>query len=75
MKLCVLIFDELICGVDIGVKFEIYWIINELVCVGVGVIVILSELLEIIGVVDCVFVMCEGEIVGEFGGYMYMLIM
>lgn len=61
----VVILDELMCGVDVGVKFEIYKLIDQLVCNGVGVVMILSELVEIIGVVDCVLVMCEGYIVGE----------
>jgi ribose transport system ATP-binding protein len=65
----VLILDEPTRGVDIGAKSEIYRIINELAKSGVGVIVISSELPEIIGVADRVLVMREGEIAGELGGY------
>jgi ribose transport system ATP-binding protein len=65
----VLILDEPTRGVDIGAKSEIYRIINELARAGVGVIVISSELPEIIGVADRVLVMREGEIAGELGGH------
>lgn len=65
----VLILDEPTRGVDIGAKSEIYRIINDLAKSGVGVIVISSELPEIIGVADRVLVMREGEIAGELGGH------
>jgi len=65
----VLILDEPTRGVDIGAKSEIYRIINELARSGVGVIVISSELPEIVGTADRVLVMREGELVGELGGY------
>jgi len=65
----VLILDEPTRGVDIGAKSEIYRIINELAKSGVGVIVISSELPEVIGVADRVLVMREGLIAGELGGY------
>ncbi len=65
----VLILDEPTRGVDIGAKSEIYRIINELARRGVGVIVISSELPEVVGTADRVLVMREGEIVGELGGY------
>jgi ribose transport system ATP-binding protein len=65
----VLILDEPTRGVDIGAKSEIYRIINELARSGVGVIVISSELPEVIGVADRVLVMREGEIAGELGGH------
>ena len=65
----VLILDEPTRGVDIGAKSEIYRIINELAKSGVAIIVISSELPEIIGVADRVLVMREGEIAGELGGY------
>ena len=64
----VLILDEPTRGVDIGAKSEIYRIINALANSGVGVIVISSELPEIIGVADRVLVMREGKIAGELGG-------
>jgi ribosome-dependent ATPase len=65
----VLILDEPTRGVDIGAKSEIYRIINDLARTGVGVIVISSELPEVIGVADRVLVMREGEIAGELGGH------
>lgn len=64
-----LILDEPTRGVDIGAKSEIYRIINELAKAGVGVVVISSELPEVIGVADRVLVMREGRIVGELGGH------
>ncbi|OXI43834.1 sugar ABC transporter ATP-binding protein [Burkholderia aenigmatica] len=64
----VLILDEPTRGVDIGAKSEIYRIINDLAKAGVGVIVISSELPEIIGVADRVLVMREGVFAGELGG-------
>ncbi|MBR0568720.1 sugar ABC transporter ATP-binding protein [Azoarcus sp. L1K30] len=65
----VLILDEPTRGVDIGAKSEIYRIINDLAAKGVGVIVISSELPEIVGTADRVLVMREGELVGEQGGH------
>ncbi len=64
----VLILDEPTRGVDIGAKSEIYRIIDELAQRNVGVIVISSELPEVIGICDRVLVMREGHIEGEVGG-------
>jgi ribose transport system ATP-binding protein len=64
----VLILDEPTRGVDIGAKSEIYRIIDDLAKRDIGVIVISSELAEIIGVCDRVLVMREGHIEGEVGG-------
>lgn len=64
----VLILDEPTRGVDIGAKSEIYRIIDELAQKGIGVIVISSELPEVIGICDRVLVMREGHIEGEVGG-------
>ena len=64
----VLILDEPTRGVDVGAKSEIYRIIDELAQRGIGVIVISSELPEIIGVCDRVLVMREGAIAGVVGG-------
>ncbi len=64
----VLILDEPTRGVDIGSKSEIYRIINELAKAGVGIVVISSELPEIIGTCDRVLIMREGELVAEVGG-------
>ncbi len=60
----VIIFDEPTIGIDIGVKFEFYNLINQLVDEGIGVIVISSELPELIGISDRIAVMCEGRITG-----------
>ncbi|MGF9759269.1 sugar ABC transporter ATP-binding protein [Microvirga sp. 0TCS3.31] len=64
----VLILDEPTRGVDIGAKSEIYRLIDNLARNGVGVIVISSELPEIVGICDRVLVMREGRIEGEVGG-------
>lgn len=62
----VLILDEPTRGIDVGAKYEIYKIMNELVQQGVGIILISSELPEVLGMSDRVIVMCEGKISGEF---------
>ncbi len=64
----VLILDEPTRGVDIGAKAEIYRIIDELAKRGIAIIVISSEMAEIIGTCDRVLVMREGRIEGEVGG-------
>ncbi len=61
----VLILDEPTRGIDVGAKYEIYNIINTLVAEGKSVIIISSELPEILGMSDRVYVMNEGKIVGE----------
>ena len=61
----ILIFDEPTAGIDVGVKFEIYNLINNLAEEGKGIIVISSELPELIGISDRIIVMCEGRITGE----------
>jgi D-xylose transport system ATP-binding protein len=62
----VLILDEPTRGIDVGAKFEIYKIINELAKDGVGIILISSELPEVLGMSDRILVMSEGKIKGEF---------
>lgn len=64
----VLILDEPTRGVDIGAKSEIYRLIDSLARSNVGVIVISSDLPEIVGICDRVLVMREGRIAGEIGG-------
>jgi ribose transport system ATP-binding protein len=64
----VLILDEPTRGVDIGAKSEIYRLIDDLARRGVGVVVISSELPEVVGICDRVLVMREGRIAGEVGG-------
>lgn len=61
----VLILDEPTRGIDVGAKYEIYTIINQLVAEGKCVIMISSELPEVLGISDRVYVMNEGKIVGE----------
>ena len=61
----VLILDEPTRGIDVGAKYDIYCIINELAAAGKCVLVISSELPEILGVCDRVYVMNDGEIKGE----------
>ena len=62
----VLILDEPTRGIDIGAKTEIYKIINDLAEQGVAIIMISSELPEVLGLSDRVYVMREGRISGEF---------
>ena len=64
----VLLLDEPTRGVDVGAKSEIYRIINQLAADGVAVVVISSELPEVIGICDRVVVMREGVITGECTG-------
>ena len=64
----VLILDEPTRGVDVGAKSEIYRIINDLASQGVAIVVISSELPEVIGICDRVVVMREGVITGECQG-------
>jgi ribose transport system ATP-binding protein len=61
----VIILDEPTRGVDVGAKYEIYTIINELSKKGIGVILISSEMIEIIGMCDRTIVMHEGRMCGE----------
>lgn len=61
----ILILDEPTRGIDVGAKFEIYTIINRLASEGKGIVLISSELPEILGVCDRIYVMREGKIVGE----------
>lgn len=60
-----LILDEPTRGIDVGAKYEIYTIINQLADQGKGILIISSELPEIIGMCDRIYVMSEGEITGE----------
>ncbi|CAM5187795.1 Simple sugar transport system ATP-binding protein OS=Castellaniella defragrans OX=75697 GN=HNR28_002644 PE=4 SV=1 [Castellaniella defragrans] len=62
----VLIFDEPTRGIDVGAKYEIYCLIQELARDGAGVILVSSELPEIINVSDRAVVMSNGSIYGEF---------
>lgn len=62
----VFIFDEPTRGIDVGAKYEIYKIMNDLTAEGKGIIFISSELPEVLGVTDRIFCMREGELVQEF---------
>jgi putative multiple sugar transport system ATP-binding protein len=61
----VLILDEPTRGIDVGAKYEIYGIINELAAQGKAVIVISSELPELIGICDRIYAISEGKLTGE----------
>ena len=62
----ILILDEPTRGIDVGAKYEIYCIINQLAAEGKSVIIISSELPEILGMSDRIYVLNEGRIVGEY---------
>ena len=61
----VLIMDEPTRGIDVGAKYEIYQIMINLAKQGKGIIMISSEMPELIGMSDRIIVMCNGEITGE----------
>ncbi|MEG1516125.1 MAG: sugar ABC transporter ATP-binding protein, partial [Clostridia bacterium] len=61
----VMIFDEPTRGIDVGAKFEIYKLMNQLSDDGVGIIMISSELPELLGMSDRILLMHEGQVVGE----------
>lgn len=61
----ILILDEPTRGIDVGAKYEIYKIIDKLACDGKCVIVISSELSELLGICDRIYVMSNGKIAGE----------
>ncbi|MBR5049459.1 MAG: sugar ABC transporter ATP-binding protein, partial [Erysipelotrichaceae bacterium] len=64
----VLIMDEPTRGIDVGAKYEIYSIIGRLAKEGKTVIMVSSEMPELIGVCDRIMVMCEGQITGFVEG-------
>ncbi|MBW4566151.1 MAG: sugar ABC transporter ATP-binding protein [Mojavia pulchra JT2-VF2] len=64
----VLMLDEPTRGVDIGAKSEIYRIMSELAAYGIAILMVSSELPEIVGMSDRVLVMREGQLVGELDG-------
>ncbi|MGW9114872.1 MULTISPECIES: multiple monosaccharide ABC transporter ATP-binding protein [Microbacterium] len=61
----VLILDEPTRGIDVGAKYEIYTLINELAAQGKAVVVISSELPELLGICDRIYAISEGHITGE----------
>ena len=64
----ILILDEPTRGIDVGAKYEIYQIINDLAAEGKSIIMITSEMSELLGVSDRIMVMCEGRISGFLDG-------
>lgn len=65
-KLNVLILDEPTRGIDVGAKYEIYNLINQLTAEGIAIIMISSDLPEILGMADRIVIMNEGRMKGEF---------
>lgn len=61
----ILIMDDPTRGIDVGAKYEIYCIINQLVAEGKSVILVSSEMPEILGMCDRIYIMNEGRLVGE----------
>jgi ABC-type sugar transport system ATPase subunit len=61
----IIIFDEPTRGIDVGAKRDIYLLIGKLAKQGKGIIVISSEMPEVMGISDRILVMCEGAIAGE----------
>lgn len=64
----ILILDEPTRGIDVGAKYEIYQIINDLAAEGKSIIMITSEMAELLGVSDRIMVMCEGGVSGFLDG-------
>ena len=62
----VLILDEPTRGIDVGAKYEIYGVVNQVVSEGRGVVMISSEMPELLGTCDRIYVVNEGRFVGEF---------
>jgi len=62
----ILILDEPTRGIDIGAKVEIYRLLDRLATDGVAIVIISSELPEVLGMSDRILVMSEGAIVSEF---------
>ncbi|MCU1738341.1 MULTISPECIES: L-arabinose ABC transporter ATP-binding protein AraG [unclassified Pseudomonas] len=65
MPMKVLLLDEPTRGIDIGAKAEIYQIIHNLAASGIAVIVVSSDLMEVMGISDRILVLCEGALRGE----------
>ncbi len=61
-----LLLDEPTRGIDVGAKAEIYQLINNLAKTGMAILVVSSELPEVIGISDRIVTFCEGELTGEF---------
>jgi ribose transport system ATP-binding protein len=61
----VVIFDEPTRGIDVAAKVEIYNIINTLKSQGIAVMIVSSEMPEVLGISDRIVVMCDGRVTGE----------
>ena len=61
----ILLLDEPTRGIDVGAKYEIYAILNDLVATGKGIIVVSSEMAELLGICDRILVMSGGRVAGE----------
>ena len=68
MKPKLLILDEPTRGIDVGAKYEIYTVMNSLIEEGMSIIMISSELGEVLGMSDRIYVMADGEMKGELLG-------
>ena len=68
MRPRVLILDEPTRGIDVGAKSEIYALIEELAAAGMAIVLISSELVEVIGLADRIIVMRDGSMTGELAG-------
>ena len=64
----IIIFDEPTRGIDVGAKSEIYKLMNKLIDDGKSIIMISSEMPELIGMSNRIIVMCNGHITGEVEG-------
>ncbi|MCL1987683.1 MAG: sugar ABC transporter ATP-binding protein [Firmicutes bacterium] len=61
----ILILDEPTRGIDVGAKFEIYTLVNDLISQGKSVLIISSEMPEVLGMCDRIYIMNEGKMIGE----------
>ncbi len=61
----IMMLDEPTRGIDVGAKYEIYCIINAMAAEGKSILMVSSELPELLGMCDRIYVMCEGRLVGE----------
>ena len=61
----ILLLDEPTRGIDVGAKYEIYAILNDLVAKGKSIIVVSSEMAELLGICDRILVMSGGRVAGE----------
>ena len=62
----ILLLDEPTRGIDVGAKTEVYQLINNLAKAGMAIIVVSSELPEVIGISDRIVTFCEGRLTGEY---------